>query len=113
MQWHIQQQRYNGSGICSDDYNDRAPSNAACVGVSGGPSGGPSVVAFSFPNLDDNGLDDELFKKKLTYPYKVFTLNNFQEPLNLTKEDLWSTLKQTTPPDEERNRTQKILKNMI
>ena len=64
----------------------------------------------SFPILDDNGLDDELFKKKLTYPYKVFTLNNFQEPLNLTKEDFWSTLKQTTPPDEERNRTQENIK---
>ena len=54
MQWHIQQQRYNGSGICSDDYNDRAPSNAACVGVSGGPSGGPSVVDFNSENNTDS-----------------------------------------------------------
>ena len=38
MQWHIQQQRYNGRGIGSGVY--KAPSNAACVGVSGGPSGG-------------------------------------------------------------------------
>ena len=38
------------------------------------------------------------------------TLINFQEPLNLTKEDFWSTLKQTTPPDEESNRTQETIK---
>ena len=36
--------------------------------------------------------------------------NNFQEPLNLSPEDFWSTLKQTTPPDEEINRTQEIIK---
>ena len=46
----------------------------------------------------------------MAYPYEVFTLSNFQEPLNLTKEDFWSTLKQTTPPDEEFNRTQEIIK---
>ena len=59
--------------------------------------------------MDENGLDDELFKKKLAYPYEVFILSNFQEPLNLTKEDFWSTLKQTTPPDEKINRTQEII----
>ena len=37
MQWHIQQQQYDGSGIGSGVYN--AQSNAACVGVSGGSSG--------------------------------------------------------------------------
>ena len=44
MQWHIQQQRYNGSDIGRGVYNAPcvAPSNAACVGVSGGPSEGPS-----------------------------------------------------------------------
>ena len=64
----------------------------------------------SFPIMDENGLDDELFEKKLAYPYEYFTLDNIQEPLNLTKEDFWSTLKQTTPPDEEINRTQEIIK---
>ena len=63
----------------------------------------------SFPIMDENGLDDELFKKKLAYPYKYLNLSNIQEPLNLTKEDFWSTLKQTTPPDEEINRTQEII----
>ena len=64
----------------------------------------------SFPKLDVNGLEDELFKKKLAYPYEYLNLSNVQEPLNLTKEDFWSTLKQRTPPDEEINRTQEIIK---
>ena len=64
----------------------------------------------SFPIMDENGLDDELFKKKLAYPYEYFTLDNIREPLNLTKEDFWSTLKQTTPPDEVINRTQENIK---
>ena len=59
-----------------------------------------------FPNI----FEDELFQKKLAYPYEVFNLSNFQEPLNLTKEDSWSTLKQTTPPDEEINRTKGLKK---
>ena len=63
----------------------------------------------SFPIMDENGLDDELFKKKLAYPYEYLNLSDIQEPLNLTKEDFWSTLKQTTPPDEEINRTQEII----
>ena len=55
-------------------------------------------------------------RTKLAYPYKYVkqsdsvNLGNFQEPLNRTKEDFWSTLKQTTPPDEEINRTQEIIK---
>ena len=56
------------------------------------------------------GMDDKLFKKKLAYPYHYLSHNNFQDPPNLTKEDFWSTLKQPTPPDEENNRTQEIIK---
>ena len=56
--------------------------------------------------MGENGYTDELFKKKLAYPFEYLSHNNFQEPLNLTKEDFWSTLKQTTPPDEKINRTQ-------
>ena len=59
--------------------------------------------------MQKNGLNDELFKKKLAYPYEYLTHSIFQEPLNLTKEDFWSTLKQTTPPDEEINRTYEII----
>ena len=50
------------------------------------------------------------YSKKLAYPYEYVNFGNFQEPLDLTKEDFWSTLKQTTPPDEEKNRTQEIIK---
>ena len=68
----------------------------------------------SFPVTEENGFTDELFKKKLVYPYEKFTLIKFQESrsftLNLTKEHFWTTLKQTTPPDEEINRTQEIIK---
>ena len=66
--------------------------------------------ANNFPIMTLEGMSDELFKKKLAYPYEVFTHNNFQEPLNLSPEDFWSTLKQTTPPDEEINRIQEIIK---
>ena len=62
-----------------------------------------------FPIMDENGHDDELFKKKLAYPYEYLNLSDIQEPLNLTKENFWSTLKQTTPPDAEINRTQEII----
>ena len=60
--------------------------------------------------MDSNNFEDETLKKKLAYPYEHFNLNNFQETLNLTKEDFWSTLKQETPPDEEINRTQESIK---
>ena len=49
--------------------------------------------------LDQNGFKDNLFKKKLAYPYEYLNLDNFQEPLNLTKEDYWSTLTQSYPSD--------------
>ena len=64
----------------------------------------------TFPIMDENGLDDELFKKKLAYPYEYLNLSNIQEPLNLSPEDFWSILKQTTPSLEEINRTQEIIK---
>ena len=66
--------------------------------------------ANNFPIMTIEGMSDELFKKKLAYPYEYFTHNNFQEPLNLSPEDFCSTLKQTAPPDEAFNRTQEINK---
>ena len=66
--------------------------------------------ANSFLIMDENGFTDELFKKKLAYPYEYLNLSNIQEPLNLSPEDFWSTLKQTTPNLEEINRTQEIIK---
>ena len=52
----------------------------------------------------------------MAYPHEYFTqsafsnLDNFQEPLSLTKENCWTTLKQETPPNEEINRTHGINK---
>ena len=46
----------------------------------------------------------------MAYPYEYLTLSNFQQRLNLTKEDIWSTLKQSYPSDEEINRTKEIIK---
>ena len=73
-------------------------------------SGANNSPIMNSPIMTLEGMSDELFKKKLAYPYEYLTHNNFQEPLNLSPEDFWSTLKQTTPPDEEINRTQEIIK---
>ena len=61
--------------------------------------------ANNFPIMTLEGMSDELFKKKLAHLHEYFTYNNFQEPLNLSPEHFWSTLKQTTPPDDGNNRT--------
>ena len=55
----------------------------------------------SLPIIDENGFIDEFFKTKLAYPYENLNLSIFQEPLNLTYENFWSTLKQSYPLDEE------------
>ena len=68
----------------------------------------------SFPIMDENGFKDKLFKMKLTYPYEYLNLDNIQEPLNLTKEDYWSTLTQSYPSDDDIKRTQELFdKNNI
>ena len=68
----------------------------------------------NLPVMDENGFKDKLFKKKLAYPYEYLNLDNFQEPLNLTKEDYWSTLTQSYPSDDEIKRTQELIdKNKI
>ena len=61
-----------------------------------------------FPYMQNEGLTDDLFKKKLAYPYKKFNLNNLHEPLNLTKEDYWSTLTQSYPCEDDIKRTQHL-----
>ena len=38
-----------------------------------------------FLYMQNEGLTDDLFKKKPAYPYEKFNLNNLHEPLNLTK----------------------------
>ena len=63
----------------------------------------------SLPVMNENGFKDKLLKKKLAYPYEYLNLDNFQEPLNLTKEDYWSTLTQSYPSDDDIKRTQELI----
>ena len=63
----------------------------------------------NFPIMKLEGMSDDLFKKKLAYPYEYSNLDNFQEPLNLTKEDYWSTLTQSYPSDDDIKRTQELI----
>ena len=69
----------------------------------------------SFPSLDKNGMEDDLFKRKLAYPYeKGKTIESYYKPLKLGREDYFSTLKQLYPDFEEIIRTQAIIvKNRI
>ena len=68
----------------------------------------------NFPIMKLEEMSDDLFKKKLAYPYEYLNLDNFQEPLNLTKEDYWSTLTQSYPSDDDIKRTQELIdKNKI
>ena len=62
----------------------------------------------NFPIMKLEGMSDDLFKKKLAYSYEYLNLDNFQEPLNLTKEDYWSTLTQSYPSDDDIKRTQEL-----
>ena len=63
--------------------------------------------------MDENGFIDKLFKK-LAYPYEYFNLDNFDKPLNLTKEDCWSTLTRSYPSDDDIQRTEELIdKNNI
>ena len=68
----------------------------------------------NFPIIKLEGMSDDLFKKKLAYPYEYLNLDNFQEPINLTKEEYWSTITQTYPSDDDIKRTQELIdKNKI
>ena len=74
----------------------------------------------SLPVMDENGFIDKLFRKKLAYPYEYFNLDNFDtqspfgKPLNLTKEDYWSTLTQSYTSVDDIKRTQELIdKNKI
>ena len=68
----------------------------------------------NFPIMKLEGMSDDFFKKKLAYPYEYLNLDNFQEPLNLTKEVYWSTLTQSYLSDDVIERTQELIdKNKI
>ena len=62
-----------------------------------------------FPYMQNEGLTDDFLKEKLAYPYEKFNLNNLHEPLNLTKEDYWSTLTQSHPCEDDIKRTQQLI----
>ena len=74
-----------------------------------------SLTLTSFPSLDKNGMEDDLFKRKVAYPYeKGNNIESYYKPLKLGREDYFSTLKQSYPDFEEIMRTQAIIaKNRI
>ena len=74
-----------------------------------------STTLKSFPSLDANGMEDDLFKRKLAYPYeKGKTIESYYKPLKLGKENYFSTLQQSYLDFEEKIRTQAIIvKNKI
>ena len=59
--------------------------------------------------MNSEGLIDDLFKKKLAYAYEKVNLKTFQEPINLTKEDYWSTLTQSYLCDDDIKRIQQLI----
>ena len=74
-----------------------------------------STTLTFFPSLDSNGMEDDLFKRNLAYPYeKGNNIESFYKPLKLGREDFFSTLKQSYPGFEEIIRTPAIIvKNKI
>ena len=74
-----------------------------------------STTLKSFPSLDANGIENDLFKRKLAYPYeKGKTIESFYKPLKLGREDYFSNIKPSYPHFEELIRTQAIIiKNRI
>ena len=52
-----------------------------------------STTLKSFPSLDANGMEDDLFKRKLAHAYeKGKTIESYYQPLKLGREDYFSTL---------------------
>ena len=69
-----------------------------------------SLTLTSFPFLDKYGMEDDLFKRKIAYPYeKSKTIESYYKPLKLGREDYFSTLKQSFPDFEEILGTQAII----
>ena len=74
-----------------------------------------STTLKTFPSLDKNGMEDDLFKRKLAYPYEEGkTIESFYKPPKIGREGYFSTLKQSYPEFEEIIRTQAfVIKNKI
>ena len=69
-----------------------------------------STTLKSFPSLEKNGMEEDLFKRKLAYPYeKGKTFDSCYKPLKLGREDYFSILKQSYPDFEDIIRTQAII----
>ena len=66
-----------------------------------------SLTLSSFPSLDENDMEDDLFKRKLAYPYeKGKIVESYYKPLKLGREDYFSSLKESYLDFEEIIRTQ-------
>ena len=53
-----------------------------------------SLTLTSFPYLDANGMEDDLFKGKLAHPYeKGKNIESYYKPLKLGRDDYYSTLR--------------------
>ena len=74
-----------------------------------------STTLKSFPSLDANGMEDDLFQRKLAYSYeKGKIIDSYYKPLKLGREDYFSTLKQSNPDFEELIRIHAfVIKNKI
>ena len=59
--------------------------------------------------MDSEGKSDDLFTKKLAYPYRKFNLENMSQPLLLIIEDYWSKLTQPYPCDNDKKETQQLI----
>ena len=69
-----------------------------------------SLTLTSFPSLDKNGMEDDLFKRKLAYPYeKGNNIESFYKQLKLCREDYFSFFKKSYPDFDEIIRTQTII----
>ena len=74
-----------------------------------------SLTLTFFPSLDANGMEHNLIKRKLAYPYeKSKTIESYYKPLKLGREEYFSTLKQSHPDSVEKIGTQAfIVKNRL
>ena len=59
------------------------------------------------------GPTDDLFKRKLAYPYEKLNVETMSKPLLLAKQEYWSALTQSYPCDDDKKRTQQMVDSYI
>ena len=60
------------------------------------------MTLMSLPSLDAKGMENDLFKRKLAYPYeKGNSIESFYKPLKTGREEYFSSIKQSYPDFEE------------